>query len=86
MCTHIYMRMHLAQYISWPLFMYISLQSPFRTPVLAVVCQTLTLPSNGLKHSTTNMLRCHVLQSTPVSQTPECVGGAGQMIPGTPQM
>ena len=27
MCTHIYMRMHLAQYISWPLFVYIHFSS-----------------------------------------------------------
>lgn len=59
---------------------------PFRTPVLAAVCQTLTLLSNGLKHNITNMLKCHVLRSTLAFGKPKHEGGADQMARGIQQM
>ena len=60
---------------------YISL----RTLVLAAACQTLIIPSSGLKHHIIQLLSCLAPSFTQVSQTPMCKGNVFQMTPGSQQ-
>ena len=58
---------------------------PYRTPALAAVYQTLTLPLSGLKLHTIQLPNCLAPSFTQVSQTPMYRGDVFQMTPGSRQ-
>ena len=65
--------------------MYVYMYLPYRIPVLAAVCQTLTLPLSGLKLPTIQLPSCPAPSFTQASQTPMYRGDVFQMTPGSRQ-